>query len=168
MVIIPLRARRAYYTNFGHGSLFSSFAVTRTTLLLISTFALSLGSVVFALTRYASRSSRISFQLEDRTRPVYDPFTRPPAADAIADTTIRPINAHLKIPDACLDQWVSVGRWRGSCIRVPIEESAIDLVYIWVNGSCVFLVPCVATATHSSSSAVMCFIGNHEQICLSP
>jgi hypothetical protein len=87
------------------------------------------------LTRYSSTSSRITFQLESWTEPTYDPFVRPPAADALADATIRPIKAHLQIPDACLDTWISSGRWRGSCIRVPVEESPIDLVYIWVNGS---------------------------------
>ncbi|KAJ6538888.1 hypothetical protein DFH09DRAFT_73077 [Mycena vulgaris] len=143
MVALPLRARRSYYTHtdriFGRASLFRTplpwLAVSRTAVLLFFTFALSLGSVVFALTRYASPSSRIVFQLEQWTRPIYDPFTRPPAADAIADTTIRPIKAHLQIPDACLDEWIAFGRWRGSCIRAPVEESAIDLVYIWVNGS---------------------------------
>ncbi|KAJ7680886.1 hypothetical protein DFH06DRAFT_1164401 [Mycena polygramma] len=112
--------------------------VSRTTTLLLSTFALSFVALILALTRYAFTLGRISFQLETWRQPVYDPFTRPPAADAIADATIRPIQAHLRIPDACLDQWISSGRWKGSCIRAPVEESPIDLVYIWVNGSDVF------------------------------
>ncbi|KAJ7656654.1 hypothetical protein B0H17DRAFT_359292 [Mycena rosella] len=143
MALLPLRARRSYhaYTDrfSGRGSLFRCLipplAVSRTVTLLFFTFALSLGSIVLILARYTPRSTQnISFQL-DHTRPIYDPFVRPPAANAVADATIRPIKAHLQIPDACLDQWVSFGRWRGSCIRVLVEESAIDLVYIWVNGS---------------------------------
>ncbi|KAJ7467158.1 hypothetical protein FB451DRAFT_407107 [Mycena latifolia] len=143
MTFLPLRARRSYYTyadkisarGSRFRSLFPSLPVSRTVVLLFFTFGLSLASVILALTRFASSSSRIIFQLEGWTRPIYDPFTRPPAADAIADTSIRPIKAHLQIPDACLDHWVAFGRWKGSCIRVPVEESAIDLVYIWVNGS---------------------------------
>ncbi|KAJ7879583.1 hypothetical protein B0H14DRAFT_2709332 [Mycena olivaceomarginata] len=137
--------RRSYYTyaqdrgrRSGLRSLFFSLPVSRVTFLLISTCCLSLGSLILALTRYSSTSSRITFQLESWTEPTYDPFVRPPAADALADATIRPIKAHLQIPDACLDTWISSGRWRGSCIRVPVEESPIDLVYIWVNGSDVY------------------------------
>ncbi|KAF7357842.1 hypothetical protein MVEN_00830400 [Mycena venus] len=143
MAILPLR-RRLYYTYMdkGRGSLFRGLfcspPVSRVTFLLISIFLLSLGSLILALTRSPSTSRRITFQLDSWTLPVYDPFTRPPAADAIADTTIRPIRTHLQIPDACLDEWVSFGRWRGSCVRVPVEESPIDLVYIWVNGSDVY------------------------------
>ncbi|KAJ7782380.1 hypothetical protein DFH07DRAFT_790474 [Mycena maculata] len=141
MVSLFIRARRSYYTypvRFSGSpflNLFFSLPVSRTAALLIVTFGLSLASVILALVRFSSSSIRIRFQLEQWTMPVYDPFTRPPAADAIADMTIRPIEAHLEIPDACLDQWVAFGRWRGSCIRVPVEESPIDLVYIWVNGS---------------------------------
>ncbi|KAJ7121351.1 hypothetical protein C8R43DRAFT_1151246 [Mycena crocata] len=143
MPFLSLRARRSYYTYTdkisGRGSffrnLFSSLPLSRTTILLFFTFALSLGSVLVALTRHPSSSSRIIFQLDQWIKPIYDPFTRPPAADVVADTTIRPIKAHLQISDACLDQWVASGRWQGSCVRVPVEESAIDLVYIWVNGS---------------------------------
>lgn len=134
--------RRSYYTyaqdrgrRSGLRSLFFSLPVSRVTFLLISACCLSLGSLILALSRYSSTSSRITFQLESWTEPTYDPFVRPPAADALADATIRPIKAHLQIPDACLDTWISSGRWRGSCIRVPVEESPIDLVYIWVNGS---------------------------------
>ncbi|KAF8199976.1 hypothetical protein K438DRAFT_1966314 [Mycena galopus ATCC 62051] len=112
--------------------------VSRITILLICTLTLSLGSLIIAVTRYSWTLSRIRFELESWTEPIYDSFTRPSAADAIADPTIRPIEAHLRIPDACLDQWISFGRWRGSCIRVPVEESPIDLVYIWVNGSDVY------------------------------
>ncbi|KAJ7091977.1 hypothetical protein B0H15DRAFT_948172 [Mycena belliarum] len=107
----------------------------RTVLGLFFTFGLSMASIVLVLTRYASPLGHIVFELDGRTRAIYDPFTRPPAANAIADTNIRPVKAHTQIPDACLDEWVSFGRWKGSCIRVPVEESVIDLVYIWVNGS---------------------------------
>ncbi|KAJ7933822.1 hypothetical protein B0H13DRAFT_683575 [Mycena leptocephala] len=144
MTILGLRFRRSYYTYTDKGrrplwrSLLSSLPVSRITLLLFLTFGLSLGSLLFALIRFSFTSSRITFKLDSWTKPVYNPFTRPPAADAIADATIRPIKAHLSIPDVCLDQWVSSGRWRGSCIRVPLEESPIDLVYIWVNGSDVY------------------------------
>jgi hypothetical protein len=144
MTILGLRFRRSYYTYTDKGrrslwrSLLSSLPVSRITLLLFLTFGLSLGSLLFALIRFSFTSSRITFKLDSWTKPVYNPFNRPPAADAIADATIRPIKAHLSIPDVCLDQWVSSGRWRGSCIRVPLEESPIDLVYIWVNGSYVF------------------------------
>ncbi|KAJ7267659.1 hypothetical protein B0H12DRAFT_1229947 [Mycena haematopus] len=108
------------------------------TFFLIFAFSLSLGSLLLALARFSWTLTRITFQLESWTEPVYDPFIRPPAADALADTAIRPIKAHLQIPDTCLDQWVSFGRWRASCIHVPVEESTIDLVYIWVNGSDVY------------------------------
>ncbi|KAJ7475403.1 hypothetical protein B0H11DRAFT_2427857 [Mycena galericulata] len=148
MVSLPIRARRSFYTYTGRipdrGPLFRTLRsstpisrppISRTAILLVATFALSLASVIYASTRFLSSSSRIRFQLEEWSYSVYDPFTRPSAADAIADTRIRPIKAHLQIPDACLDQWVASGRWQGSCIRVPVEEPPIDLVYIWVNGS---------------------------------
>ncbi|KAJ7020020.1 hypothetical protein C8F04DRAFT_1145945 [Mycena alexandri] len=144
MAILPLRIRHSYHSfiNRSQGPLFRppfpSLPVSRTATLLFLTFALSLASVVLALVRYSSVSSRILFQLDVWSKPVYDPFTRPPAADSIADPTIRPIKQQSTIPDACLDQWISFGLWRASCIRVPVEESPIDLVYIWVNGSDVY------------------------------
>ncbi|KAJ6498788.1 hypothetical protein C8R45DRAFT_1125525 [Mycena sanguinolenta] len=139
-MFFPLRRRSFYaYSDRGRGPRrFFPLPVSRTTFFLISVFSLSLGSLLVALIRYSWTLNRIAFQLDSWTDPVYDPFIRPTVADAIANTTIRPIKAHLQIPDACLDRWISVGRWRGSCIRVPIEESPIDLVYIWVNGSDVY------------------------------
>ncbi|KAJ6594466.1 hypothetical protein B0H19DRAFT_62557 [Mycena capillaripes] len=161
-ILLPLRSRRSYsYLDNRRvsrwRSLFFSLPVSPIALLLLSAFALSLGSLIFTLTRFSSASTRITFQIDVWTKPVYNPFTRPPAADAIADPTIRPIRAHLQIPDACLDQWVSFGRWRGSCIRVPVEESPIDLVYIWVNGSDVYhseaRTDLLASLNHSTKNA---------------
>ncbi|KAK7005951.1 hypothetical protein R3P38DRAFT_1724630 [Favolaschia claudopus] len=145
MAVFSLR-RRSYYGDQGRlgttliriRNLISSRPVSRITFLLAVTFALSLGWLVFALMRYSVASSRIKFELDSWVEPVYDSFTRPPAAEAMADTSIRPIRSHARIPDACLDEWISSGRWRGHCARLSIEESPIDLVYIWVNGSDVY------------------------------
>ncbi|KAJ7152281.1 hypothetical protein C8R43DRAFT_1235778 [Mycena crocata] len=60
---------------------------------------------------------------------IFEPHKIPP------DGNTQPIKAHLRLSDACLDDWVASGRWRGACTYTSIEESAIDLVYIWVNGS---------------------------------
>ncbi|KAJ7162100.1 hypothetical protein C8R46DRAFT_1222237 [Mycena filopes] len=152
MALLPLRFRRSLSnslhkswlplsrTSFPlHGHTLPT-GISRPALLLLLTFALSLLSLLLALARYSSfsPSSRIAFALDVWHTPTYDPFTRPPAADAIADPTVRAIQAHERIPDRCLDEWISGGRWRGACVRVPVEESPIDLVYIWVNGSDVY------------------------------
>ncbi|KAJ7049672.1 hypothetical protein C8F01DRAFT_724902 [Mycena amicta] len=144
MVFSLPRTRRsyAYYTYYGDRPAWarltqtcSSFPITRPAFLIFATFVLSLTTIVFTVTRY-SGYNRVPLQVDGKWRePVYDPFTRPPAADAVANTTIRPIRAHSRIPNACLDEWVTHGRWLRSCIRVPLEESPIDLIYIWVNGS---------------------------------
>ncbi|KAF8191952.1 hypothetical protein K438DRAFT_1935213 [Mycena galopus ATCC 62051] len=63
--------------------------------------------------------------------PVYHPFTLPPAGEAIADTRIRPIAAQSAVSDECVEQWIAHGIW-GAC---KVDESKIDLVYTWVNGS---------------------------------
>ncbi|KAF8900345.1 hypothetical protein CPB85DRAFT_1439621 [Mucidula mucida] len=65
----------------------------------------------------------------------YHPFSKLRPSECIADHTIRPIRAHNLIPDNCLDAWIAWGQWEGPCADVAVEESRIDLVYIWVNGS---------------------------------
>ncbi|KAJ7064862.1 hypothetical protein C8F01DRAFT_777653 [Mycena amicta] len=65
----------------------------------------------------------------------YHPFVAPSAAQAIADAQIRPVRAHTVLSDACLDRWVSSGQWAELCTRGMVNESKIDLVYVWVNGS---------------------------------
>lgn len=80
-------------------------------------------------------SSDAAAPLHTWTDIVYHPFTRPSSAAAIADISVRPIHSHLKLSDACLEQWVARGHWEGACARVRVEEPIIDLVYVWVNGS---------------------------------
>ncbi|KAK7052590.1 hypothetical protein R3P38DRAFT_2502174 [Favolaschia claudopus] len=66
---------------------------------------------------------------------VYHPFLPPHPSQALADQTIRPITAHSTISNACLDKWVSTGLWQEPCRHSMVQDSTIDLVYIWVNGS---------------------------------
>ncbi|KAF8198773.1 hypothetical protein K438DRAFT_1823675 [Mycena galopus ATCC 62051] len=66
-----------------------------------------------------------------RWEPVYHPFTLPPANEAIADTRIRSIAAHAAVSDECVEQWIAHGIW-DAC---KVDESKIDLIYTWVNGS---------------------------------
>ncbi|KAF7305892.1 hypothetical protein HMN09_00743400 [Mycena chlorophos] len=138
------RPRRSYaYTYYGDRPAWTralatgcawTFPFSRLSSLIIATFVLSLTAILLTLGLYSGWGP-VSPADGGWSGPVYDPFTRPSAAEAIANTTIRPILAHSRIPDACLDEWVAHGRWRGPCIRVPLEESSIDLVYNWVNGS---------------------------------
>ncbi|KAJ7486619.1 hypothetical protein FB451DRAFT_1227651 [Mycena latifolia] len=64
-------------------------------------------------------------------QPVYHPFNLPPSNAAIADTRIRSIASQAAVSDDCVEQWIAHGIW-GSC---QVEESKIDLIYTWVNGS---------------------------------
>ncbi|KAK7005985.1 hypothetical protein R3P38DRAFT_2729323 [Favolaschia claudopus] len=131
MAILPIRSRSYYICmDKGRQSRIRRLPASRVAFFVI--FALSLTSVLLAWVRYSSLLTH--WKMWSRG-PVYDSFIRPSAEDATANTTIRPIKSHLRIPDACLDHWVSYGRWDGSCAGVPIQESTIDLVYIWVNGS---------------------------------
>ncbi|KAF7368693.1 hypothetical protein MVEN_00193800 [Mycena venus] len=66
---------------------------------------------------------------------VYHPFVSPSPEDALVDQRIRPIRAHSAISDACLEKWVSTGLWQDPCRHSMVQESEIDLVYVWVNGS---------------------------------
>ncbi|KAJ7750763.1 hypothetical protein B0H14DRAFT_2981816 [Mycena olivaceomarginata] len=68
---------------------------------------------------------------------VYDAFTALSPAQALADPRVRPIRAHAAIPMACLDRWVASGLWTEPCLHGMVHEAQIDLVYVWVNGSCV-------------------------------
>ncbi|KAJ7100361.1 hypothetical protein C8R44DRAFT_747419 [Mycena epipterygia] len=63
--------------------------------------------------------------------PLYHPFTLPSADTAIADTRIRRIAAQSAVSDECVEQWIAHGIW-GAC---KVDDSKIDLVYTWVNGS---------------------------------
>ncbi|KAJ6576158.1 hypothetical protein DFH09DRAFT_1150528 [Mycena vulgaris] len=65
------------------------------------------------------------------TPAVYHPFNLPSSHAAIADTLIRAISSQATVSDECVDQWIARGIW-GPC---KVEESRIDLVYTWVNGS---------------------------------
>ncbi|KAJ7259134.1 hypothetical protein B0H12DRAFT_1109015 [Mycena haematopus] len=73
-------------------------------------------------------------QSRDRTptwTPVYSPFDLPSSDAAVADTRIRPIASQAAVSDECVEQWIAHGIW-GSC---KVDESRIDLIYTWVNGS---------------------------------
>ncbi|KAF7315861.1 hypothetical protein MIND_00102600 [Mycena indigotica] len=123
-----LRAR------LGHVCL--SLPISRPAFLILATFTLSLTTVVLTFRNYSSWDTPLPLYVVSGPHgTVYDPFVRPSAADAIANTTVRPIQAHSRIPDVCLEEWIAYGRWRNWCVRVPLEESHIDLVSIWVNGS---------------------------------
>ncbi|KAJ7674031.1 hypothetical protein DFH06DRAFT_1173818 [Mycena polygramma] len=66
---------------------------------------------------------------------VYDPFIAPYPEDALVDQTVRPIRAQSALSSECLDKWVSTGVWHDPCRYSMVEDSHIDLVYVWVNGS---------------------------------
>ncbi|KAJ7097451.1 hypothetical protein C8R44DRAFT_889358 [Mycena epipterygia] len=66
---------------------------------------------------------------------LYHPFVLPHAAEYLANQMVRPIGAHSSISDACLDQWVSTGKWEAPCAANMVQDAVIDLVYVWVNGS---------------------------------
>jgi hypothetical protein len=68
---------------------------------------------------------------------VYHPFIAPFPEKSIVDQTVRPIKAHSTLSDECLDKWVSTGLWQDPCRRRMVQDAVIDLVYVWVNGSCV-------------------------------
>ncbi|CAK5270131.1 unnamed protein product [Mycena citricolor] len=65
----------------------------------------------------------------------YHAFTGLSAEDALPDAHVRPIRAHERISDECLDVWVSSGKWQLPCTREMVRDARIDLVYLWVNGS---------------------------------
>ncbi|KAJ7042165.1 hypothetical protein C8F04DRAFT_1295066, partial [Mycena alexandri] len=48
---------------------------------------------------------------------------------------VRPIKAHSAMSEECMDAWVSTGLWQEPCRYSMVQESQIDLVYVWVNGS---------------------------------
>ncbi|KAJ7453047.1 hypothetical protein B0H11DRAFT_1741585 [Mycena galericulata] len=66
---------------------------------------------------------------------VYHPFLPPPAAQYLANATIRPIKAYTNITDACMDRWVSTGQWEDPCAGSMVRDAIVDLVYVWINGS---------------------------------
>ncbi|KAJ7143844.1 hypothetical protein C8R44DRAFT_973671 [Mycena epipterygia] len=66
---------------------------------------------------------------------IYDPFVPPTPDEALVNQTVRPIKAHGALSDECLDRWVSTGQWQEPCRHSMVQEAAIDLVYVWVNGS---------------------------------
>lgn len=66
---------------------------------------------------------------------LYNSFPRPTTTQLIKDLGIRPIKAHQAISDECLDHWVSNSVWDGPCTAQTVEESVIDIVWTWVNGS---------------------------------
>ncbi|KAJ6480345.1 hypothetical protein C8R45DRAFT_905884 [Mycena sanguinolenta] len=66
---------------------------------------------------------------------VYHSFFAPSPEEALADQTVRPIRAHRALSDECLDKWVATGRWQDPCRYSMVQDSRIDLVYVWVNGS---------------------------------
>ncbi|KAJ7718436.1 hypothetical protein B0H16DRAFT_423071 [Mycena metata] len=66
---------------------------------------------------------------------LYDPFIAPSAEESFADHRVRPINAHAAISQGCMDTWLSTGLWQHPCRYDMVQESHIDLVYVWVNGS---------------------------------
>ncbi|CAK5274298.1 unnamed protein product [Mycena citricolor] len=66
---------------------------------------------------------------------VYHPFRVPTIETSLANQTVRPIKAHSALSRECLDRWVSTGQWQEPCRHSMVQDSKIDLVYIWVNGS---------------------------------
>ncbi|KAJ7266363.1 hypothetical protein B0H12DRAFT_1320991 [Mycena haematopus] len=66
---------------------------------------------------------------------VYHPFFAPSPEDVLVDQTVRPIRAHRALSDECLDKWVATGLWQDPCRYNMVQDSRIDLVYVWVNGS---------------------------------
>ncbi|KAJ7150486.1 hypothetical protein C8R43DRAFT_887396 [Mycena crocata] len=66
---------------------------------------------------------------------VYHPFIPPSPEKSLVDQTIRPIKAHSALSEECLDKWISTGLWQEPCHYNMVQESHIDLVYVWVNGS---------------------------------
>ncbi|KIY74341.1 hypothetical protein CYLTODRAFT_484660 [Cylindrobasidium torrendii FP15055 ss-10] len=66
---------------------------------------------------------------------LYDPFPRPVKDDFLKDLTIHPIRAQADISYECWDYWISNGVWDGPCSNQRAEESVIDVVWTWVNGS---------------------------------
>ncbi|KAF7322041.1 hypothetical protein MKEN_00727000 [Mycena kentingensis (nom. inval.)] len=114
---------------------------TRPAVLVLTTFFLSITYVLVTLRRPSAFSLAGSSPLAGSSRAPpptqYIPFKLPPAAAAVANTTVRPIRAHTRLPDACIDEWVAEGRWREACVHLHgiVEDARIDLVYIWVNGS---------------------------------
>ncbi|KAJ7360762.1 hypothetical protein DFH08DRAFT_842240 [Mycena albidolilacea] len=64
-------------------------------------------------------------------QPVYHPFNLPSSNAAVADTRIRSIASQATLSDDCVEQWIAHGIW-GS---YKVDESRIDLIYTWVNGS---------------------------------
>ncbi|KAF7296237.1 Stealth-CR1 domain-containing protein [Mycena chlorophos] len=65
----------------------------------------------------------------------YDLFRAPTPPQALASRVIRPIRAHAAIPDSCIEHWVATGRWETPCEKGMVQDSRIDLVWVWVNGS---------------------------------
>ena len=101
---------------------------------------IEIGQVQLIPTIHDVSSSVAILQLTDTELGVtYHPFRRPEDSEMMANHNVRPIREHALIPDDCLDVWISWGQWEGPCADAPIEESRIDLVYIWVNGSYVLL-----------------------------
>jgi hypothetical protein len=74
---------------------------------------------------------------------VYHPFVHPSPPGYLVNQIVRPIKAHRGVSDECLDRWVSTGQWDDPCGEGMVQDAIVDLVYVWVNGSCVslFFVP---------------------------
>ncbi|KAJ7433616.1 hypothetical protein B0H11DRAFT_2259232 [Mycena galericulata] len=66
---------------------------------------------------------------------VYHPFLPQPAAQYLANATIRPTKAYTNITDTCMDRWVSTGQWENPCTGSMVRDAIVDLVYVWINGS---------------------------------
>ncbi|KAF7372085.1 hypothetical protein MVEN_00066800 [Mycena venus] len=66
---------------------------------------------------------------------VYNSFVSPSPEHALVDQRVRPIRAHNAVSDTCRDKWVSTSLWQDPCCHNMVQESHIDLVYVWVNGS---------------------------------
>ncbi|CAK5274411.1 unnamed protein product [Mycena citricolor] len=66
---------------------------------------------------------------------VYRPFLVPTPAESFADQTVRRIKAHDAFSYECLEHWVATGLWGSPCRHDMVQDSVIDLVYVWVNGS---------------------------------
>ncbi|KAJ7841076.1 hypothetical protein B0H14DRAFT_2783647 [Mycena olivaceomarginata] len=68
---------------------------------------------------------------------LYHPFLPPSPSSSLrlASQTVRPIRAHTALSDACADKWVSTGLWTEPCRHSMVQDSRVDMVWVWVNGS---------------------------------
>ncbi|KAF8207763.1 hypothetical protein K438DRAFT_1814182 [Mycena galopus ATCC 62051] len=99
--------------------------------------ALSLISIGFLIIQRPWRLSLAPnpFIHEPIETAIYHPFGVLSAEDILVDQHVRPIKAHRALSHECVDKWVSTGLWQDPCHSSMVQDSKVDLVYVWVNGS---------------------------------